>query len=316
MEQEPLWPNDMENELSNDYFNRSHGSFDGMFSSPTHERRLNDSRNNSRGSQGTNRSRNSLLGHDSPQKPRNDDEFDIGNEFNGSVDDSEQKVQKCSETESCGGHNSELYGKFSTQESKAHTHWQSHNFGHNSYYHQQSETGFSGAAEAEPSPWMDQGAVEVSNYSPQHQQKPTFDASRRRTRDNKNHCNCEKTGCLKLYCACYRQGVSCSVRCRCKKCYNTEENQQMIQRQKATNSTFDKNVLQQKLEAEMSESSCSCRQSFCEKSYCACARNEQGCGVRCKCFHCKNPFGRRPSMQSFGPNHGNGNMGTLVSATA
>src|SRR3990167_8830682 len=52
MEQEPLWPNDMENELSNDYFNRSHGSFDGMFSSPTHERRLNDSRNNSRGSQG------------------------------------------------------------------------------------------------------------------------------------------------------------------------------------------------------------------------------------------------------------------------
>jgi Tesmin/TSO1-like CXC domain, cysteine-rich domain len=52
MEQEPLWHNDMDNELSNDQLNKSNGSFEGLLSSSAARYRMDNSRNNSRGSQG------------------------------------------------------------------------------------------------------------------------------------------------------------------------------------------------------------------------------------------------------------------------
>ena len=54
MEQEPLWPDEMENELQNDDFNRSNGSFEGFLSSPALGGHMDCSRNHSRGSQEAN----------------------------------------------------------------------------------------------------------------------------------------------------------------------------------------------------------------------------------------------------------------------
>lgn len=95
-------------------------------------------------------------------------------------------------------------------------------------------------------------------------------------------CNCTKSQCLKLYCMCFRKGYPCNEKCKCHQCMNTVKNHELanlrrtqkIMRQTETETIF-----------------CNCRMSFCEKSYCACARNGLGCSKLCKCFNCKNPNG-------------------------
>lgn len=156
-------------------------------------------------------------------------------------------------------------------------------------------------------------------------------------------CNCEKTKCLKMYCACYRKGLPCSERCRCRSCYNTVQNQKAIliskesqrvqaekeklERQEHAHDhahhehehhshdhqhgergfeyeNMDENVNAGNgapLQKPVEEIFCSCRMSFCEKSYCACARAQKKCSPKCKCFHCKNSFGPRPLPPPFHP---------------
>jgi Tesmin/TSO1-like CXC domain, cysteine-rich domain len=106
------------------------------------------------------------------------------------------------------------------------------------------------------------------------------------TREDKMFCNCEKSKCLKMYCNCYRSGVACSERCRCRQCSNTPVNQKHIQTSKLESQRIAEEVYQ-----ASSEVYCSCRRSFCEKSYCPCLRSKTGCSPKCKCFHCKNTFG-------------------------
>ena len=36
-------------------------------------------------------------------------------------------------------------------------------------------------------------------------------------------CKCVKSKCLKLYCECYRQGITCNHDCVCIDCKNTKE---------------------------------------------------------------------------------------------
>ena len=105
-------------------------------------------------------------------------------------------------------------------------------------------------------------------------------------REEKLFCNCEKSKCLKMYCNCYRAGNACSERCRCRQCYNTPVNQKNIQSSKLESQRIAEEAYQ-----GSSEIYCSCRRSFCEKSYCPCLRNKTGCSPKCKCFHCKNTFG-------------------------
>lgn len=98
-------------------------------------------------------------------------------------------------------------------------------------------------------------------------------------------CNCKNSKCLKLYCACFRKGIACCVECKCADCQNN-------------NRGLSSNSLKRKQRnaihrAEAEESCCNCRMSFCEKSYCVCARNGKGCGPNCKCFNCKNPQGAK-----------------------
>lgn len=146
-------------------------------------------------------------------------------------------------------------------------------------------------------------------------------ASSGNQRTNRHFCNCEKTKCLKMYCACYREGVACSERCRCKQCYNTLANQEAITQNKEARKMSDHRhkpdsdsmlmetvrpttkveTLEKKVPVNQQEIYCSCRMSFCEKSYCACAKAQKKCSPKCKCFHCKNSFGTRPLPPSFPP---------------
>lgn len=99
-------------------------------------------------------------------------------------------------------------------------------------------------------------------------------------------CNCSKSHCLKLYCLCFKEGYSCGRDCNCTTCQNTPENKKLVEdyRQKK----------KLRAEVESDEIFCNCRMSFCEKSYCACAKSGQGCSEFCKCFNCKNPKGAKP----------------------
>lgn len=36
-------------------------------------------------------------------------------------------------------------------------------------------------------------------------------------------CNCKKSKCLKKYCECFLAGVSCTEKCNCEHCHNTED---------------------------------------------------------------------------------------------
>lgn len=43
-----------------------------------------------------------------------------------------------------------------------------------------------------------------------------------RTKEN-TRCSCSKTACLKLYCECFRQDLTCGEDCACIGCKNTDE---------------------------------------------------------------------------------------------
>ncbi len=101
--------------------------------------------------------------------------------------------------------------------------------------------------------------------------------------EEKNYCSCSRSRCLKLYCQCFRKGVVCGLDCRCKDCENTAQNQDKI-----------RELREPKVSRLLEEDfCCNCKMSFCEKSYCVCARSGQGCSAKCRCFNCKNPNGRQ-----------------------
>lgn len=100
--------------------------------------------------------------------------------------------------------------------------------------------------------------------------------------EEKNFCSCSRSRCLKLYCQCFRKGQVCGLECKCQDCENTVQNQDKL-----------RELREPKLSRLQEEDSCcNCKMSFCEKSYCVCARSGKGCSAKCRCFNCKNPNGR------------------------
>lgn len=99
-------------------------------------------------------------------------------------------------------------------------------------------------------------------------------------------CHCTKSECLKLYCQCFRLGYACGSSCKCENCLNTSKNFEHV-------NILRQQKINRKTPAE--ESFCNCKMSFCEKSYCVCARNGTGCSKLCTCFNCKNPKGAKRS---------------------
>lgn len=120
---------------------------------------------------------------------------------------------------------------------------------------------------------------EISNcYSTATKKTPDFSVNSNQVA---THCSCNKTKCLKMYCSCFSNGVPCGPRCECNECKNTPEMHENL-------------ALEQCLPQAKQESCCSCKMTYCEKNYCTCSRNQQGCSKLCTCYSCKNVFGVRP----------------------
>lgn len=124
----------------------------------------------------------------------------------------------------------------------------------------------------------------------------------------KNHCNCSRSQCLKLYCECFAKGLICNLSCRCFHCLNNEENQEIrenvVQTITAKNplafhtkSEFLNNItlIQENKSAKIKKKGlgltsrgCKCKKSMCRKKYCECFMNKVKCSKFCKCQSCKN----------------------------
>jgi Tesmin/TSO1-like CXC domain, cysteine-rich domain len=102
-------------------------------------------------------------------------------------------------------------------------------------------------------------------------------------------CVCKKTKCLKLYCICFKNGITCSDLCDCAGCLNTGTG---ITPSESVSShrAFRQKVLH-KLKGRKDhpdQDCCNCRKSFCQNHYCKCFRNGRVCGNQCTCLACKN----------------------------
>ena len=80
-------------------------------------------------------------------------------------------------------------------------------------------------------------------------------------------CNCKKSGCLKKYCECYKEGRACQG-CNCTGCEN------LVSHRVSPN--------------KASHIGCNCKRSGCNKKYCECFQRGEKCGDSCKCEKCQN----------------------------
>jgi len=93
-------------------------------------------------------------------------------------------------------------------------------------------------------------------------------------------CMCMKTKCIKMYCICFSRGMACGGECSCKECNNTPAHVMTRTEEK-------------RIPPIDTPGGCNCKMSYCEKSYCSCARDKEGCTALCTCYNCKNPHGSR-----------------------
>lgn len=106
-------------------------------------------------------------------------------------------------------------------------------------------------------------------------------------------CTCKKSKCAKLYCVCFRFGTPCNLKCKCRDCKNTVEDQENAARAREeifsrNPSSFNSEVYLLKSGARVFLKGCSCRKSRCAKNYCECFQSGSGCSNLCKCTQCKN----------------------------
>lgn len=101
---------------------------------------------------------------------------------------------------------------------------------------------------------------------------------------HRSFCNCNKSKCLKMYCSCFRQGLTCGEGCRCLECSNTADEAQ--KHRKAREEREERKNCRPSIKEVGGY--CGCRVGFCQKAYCWCMKNGVECNSRCRCFNCKN----------------------------
>ena len=100
-------------------------------------------------------------------------------------------------------------------------------------------------------------------------------------------CNCRKTRCLMMYCACFGNGSRCRTKCRCRDCANDGKHPK-------EHFSAVQHVL---LRNNVKENGCQCVKSRCAKKYCVCMMQGRKCSVMCLCVDCSNMDWRAASSQ-------------------
>lgn len=107
-------------------------------------------------------------------------------------------------------------------------------------------------------------------------------------------CNCKNSGCVKMYCECFRENGFCGHHCKCKDCKNFENSHErannisVVNKKQAEEFAFklskEDNVLKTSSEAK----GCKCKKSQCKKKYCECYNEGAFCSPDCCCVDCLN----------------------------
>ena len=106
---------------------------------------------------------------------------------------------------------------------------------------------------------------------------------------SKIKCTCSKTGCLKKYCACFANGISCDG-CDCKNCENISIKNN-IENENISNNKEEKlnNYSSIRIQSPKNQRIiCNCTKSYCMKKYCECFKQGYNCNSLCRCVECKN----------------------------
>ena len=136
-----------------------------------------------------------------------------------------------------------------------------------------------------------------NNSNNNNYNKINYLKNERMEQNNKIHCTCKKTKCIKKYCECFSSGVFCQ-NCKCENCENKQDyliENNNINKKEEEDLNENKNIKQNNdnnLELNNNYSKkliiCTCSKSGCNKNYCECFKAKVKCNNKCRCIKCLN----------------------------
>ena len=129
--------------------------------------------------------------------------------------------------------------------------------------------------------------------------------------NNKIHCTCKKTRCIKKYCECYSNKVFC-YNCKCENCenkpnfindsikdnntmnINKKETEEEINEDKYNSNNISNKQINETINDDINDNNskkliiCTCSKSGCNKNYCECFKAKVKCNNKCRCIKCLN----------------------------
>lgn len=136
-------------------------------------------------------------------------------------------------------------------------------------------------------------AKKLKKFSLKKHPSFAYTNSRDISSERKTCCTCKNSGCVKLYCECFRLNGFCSPSCKCLNCKNNEENAKRtkpIQIQANTHTVNVSDIVSTTMPVlnVPTSKSCTCKKSMCQKKYCECFNQGAFCSPECCCTNCLN----------------------------